>query len=72
MIRNANSAIERVRNQLSYKLGQAMIASSKAAEGGGGITLPFINYSGPHSLPRNPLAGLRLEKKKSDTRDESN
>ena len=36
MIRNANSAIERVRNQFSYKLGQAMIASSKAAEGGGG------------------------------------
>ncbi|KPH51916.1 sugar transferase [Helicobacter pullorum] len=29
-MRNANSAIERVRNQLSYKLGQAMIASSKA------------------------------------------
>ena len=35
MIRNANSAIERVRNQFSYKLGQAMIASSKAAKGGG-------------------------------------
>ena len=35
MIRNANSAIERVRNQLFYKLGQAMIASSKAAGGGG-------------------------------------
>lgn len=42
MIRNANSAVERVRNQLSYKLGQAMIASSKAAEGGGGII--------PHNL----------------------
>lgn len=42
MIRNANSVIERVRNQLSYKLGQAMIASSKAAEGGGGII--------PHNL----------------------
>ncbi|WP_232019776.1 sugar transferase [Helicobacter pullorum] len=42
MIRNANSAIERVRNQFSYKLGQAMIASSKAAEGGGGII--------PHNL----------------------
>ena len=36
MIRNANSAVERVRNQLFYKLGQAMIASSKAAGGGGG------------------------------------
>ena len=35
MIRNANSAVERVRNQLSYKLGKAMIASSKAAGGGG-------------------------------------
>ena len=34
MIRNANSAVERVRNQLFYKLGQAMIASSKAAGGG--------------------------------------
>lgn len=42
MIRNANSAVERVRNQLSYKLGKAMIASSKAAGGGGDII--------PHNL----------------------
>ena len=39
MIRNANSAIERVRNQFFYKLGNAMIASCKA-EGGGGI-IPY-------------------------------
>lgn len=43
MIRNANSAVERVRNQLSYKLGQAMIASSKAAVGGGGILSLIIS-----------------------------
>ena len=44
MIRNANSAIERVRNQFSYKLGQAMIASSKAAEGGGVLSLIISLY----------------------------
>lgn len=43
MIRNANSAIERVRNQFSYKLGQAMIASSKAAEGGEGVLSLIIS-----------------------------
>jgi len=44
MIRNANLAIERVRNQFSYKLGQAMIASSKAAEGGGVLSLIIFLY----------------------------
>ena len=35
MIRNANSAVERGRNKFFYKLGKAMIVSSKAAGGGG-------------------------------------
>ena len=52
MIRNANSAIERVRNQLFYKLGQAMIASSKAA-GGGVLSLIISLYKIKKSHTKN-------------------
>ena len=32
---NVNSAVERVKNSLSYKLGEAMIAYDKRGGGGG-------------------------------------
>lgn len=34
---NPNSAIERVKNHLAYKLGQAMIDFANSSSGGGGI-----------------------------------
>ena len=39
---NVNSAVDRVKNSLSYKLGEAMIAYDK--RGGGGYTLYLQNY----------------------------
>lgn len=38
---NVNSAVDRVKNSLSYKLGEAMIAYDKR---GGGYTLYLQNY----------------------------